>query len=91
MGRGISQTLGLENQFAEDLDPALVTNIQDKCKEIYRLLTIDGYARIDLRLTPRTSSISSRRTRIPFSPTTKTSRLQPENQGWLSATDRANR
>src|SRR2546427_10181619 len=34
---------GLENQFAEDLDPALVTNIQDKCKEIYRLLTIDGY------------------------------------------------
>jgi len=43
---------GLENHFAEDLDPALVTNIQDKCKEIYRLLTIDGYARIDLRLTP---------------------------------------
>ena len=43
---------GLENQFAEDLDPTLVTNIQDKCKEIYRLLTIDGYARIDLRLTP---------------------------------------
>ena len=43
---------GLENKFAEDLDPALVTNIQEKCKEIYRLLTIDGYARIDLRLTP---------------------------------------
>ena len=42
---------GLENRFAEDLDPALVTNIQEKCKEIYRLLTIDGYARIDLRLT----------------------------------------
>src|SRR5262249_22409488 len=43
---------GLENQFAEDLDPALVTNIQEICKDIYRLLTIDGYARIDLRLTP---------------------------------------
>src|SRR5207244_5113416 len=42
---------GLENQFAEDLDPALVTNIQETCKDIYRLLTIDGYARIDLRLT----------------------------------------
>ena len=42
---------GLENQFAEDLDPALVTKIQDVCKDIYRLLTIDGYARIDLRLT----------------------------------------
>src|ERR1700747_1794236 len=43
---------GLENQFAEGLDPTLVTNIQEKCKEISRLLTIDGYARIDLRLTP---------------------------------------
>src|SRR3989475_1637716 len=43
---------GLENQFAEDLDPALVTDIQETCKDIYRLLTIDGYARIDLRLTP---------------------------------------
>ena len=42
---------GLNNQFAEGLDPALVANIQEKCKEIYRLLTIDGYARIDLRLT----------------------------------------
>ncbi len=41
-----------ENQFAENLDPALVTKIQDTCKDIYRLLTIDGYARIDLRLTP---------------------------------------
>jgi D-alanine-D-alanine ligase len=43
---------GLENDFAENLDPALVTSIEEKCKEIYRLLTIDGYARIDLRLTP---------------------------------------
>ena len=43
---------GLENQFAEDLDPALVAKIQEICKDIYRLLTIDGYARIDLRLTP---------------------------------------
>jgi D-alanine-D-alanine ligase len=42
---------GLENHFAEDLDPVLVKNIREKCKEIYRLLTIDGYARIDLRLT----------------------------------------
>jgi D-alanine-D-alanine ligase len=42
---------GLENQFAEDLDAALVSKIQETCKDIYRLLTIDGYARIDLRLT----------------------------------------
>ncbi|MFL6500045.1 MAG: hypothetical protein ACJ8LL_04935, partial [Candidatus Udaeobacter sp.] len=43
---------GLENQFAEDLDPALLTKVEETCKDIYRLLTIDGYARIDLRLTP---------------------------------------
>jgi D-alanine-D-alanine ligase len=42
---------GLQNQFAEGLDPALVTQIEETCKRIYRLLTIDGYARIDLRLT----------------------------------------
>jgi D-alanine-D-alanine ligase len=43
---------GLDGQFAEDLDPALVSEIEQTCKDIYRLLTIDGYARIDLRLTP---------------------------------------
>jgi D-alanine-D-alanine ligase len=42
---------GLQNQFAEELDPALVAQIEQTCKRIYRLLTIDGYARIDLRLT----------------------------------------
>jgi len=42
---------GLQNQFAEGLDPALVAQIEQMCKRIYRLLTIDGYARIDLRLT----------------------------------------
>jgi len=43
---------GLENQFAEGLDPAVVSKIEQTCKRIYRLLTIDNYARIDLRLTP---------------------------------------
>ena len=42
---------GLEGQFAENLDSALVKEIEKMCKDIYRLLTIDGYARIDLRLT----------------------------------------
>jgi D-alanine-D-alanine ligase len=42
---------GLQYQFAENLDPALVASIGETCKRIYRLLTIDGYARIDLRLT----------------------------------------
>jgi D-alanine-D-alanine ligase len=41
---------GLEGQFAENLDPVLVKEIEKTCKDIYRLLTIDGYARIDLRL-----------------------------------------
>ena len=43
---------GLQNQFAENLDPALTLDIEQTCKRIYRLLTIDGYARIDLRVTP---------------------------------------
>ena len=42
---------GLKNQFVEGLEPALVARIEQMCKRIYRLLTIDGYARIDLRLT----------------------------------------
>src|SRR5258707_11890598 len=43
---------GLENRFAENLDAQLVNQIEETCKRIYRLLTIDGYARIDLRLAP---------------------------------------
>src|SRR5947209_6733581 len=43
---------GLKNRFANSFDPPLVTKIQETCKRIYRLLTIDGYGRIDLRLTP---------------------------------------
>ena len=42
---------GLQNQFADGLDPALVAEIEETCKRIYRLLTVNGYARIDLRLT----------------------------------------
>ena len=51
---------GLQNQFAEDLDPALVAHIEQTCKRIYRLLTIDGYARIDLRLTADERSLFHR-------------------------------
>lgn len=42
---------GLQNQFAEGLEPTLVRHIESVCKRIYHLLTIDGYARLDLRLT----------------------------------------
>jgi D-alanine-D-alanine ligase len=41
---------GLRNRFADGLDPTLAARIEQTCKRIYRLLTIDGYARIDLRL-----------------------------------------
>jgi D-alanine-D-alanine ligase len=41
---------GLENRFAEGLEPAVVRHIESVCKRIYHLLTIDGYARLDLRL-----------------------------------------
>lgn len=41
---------GLDNRFAEGLEPALVRHIESVCKRIYHLLTIDGYARIDLRM-----------------------------------------
>ncbi|MBP6863849.1 MAG: ATP-grasp domain-containing protein [Candidatus Didemnitutus sp.] len=44
------QKWGLENRFAEGLEPAVVREIESVCKRIYHLLTIDGYARIDLRL-----------------------------------------
>jgi len=44
---------GLQNQFAEGLDPALVAEIERTCRRIYRLLAIDCYARIDLRLTAK--------------------------------------
>jgi len=44
---------GLDNQFAEGLPPPLVRRIEQTCRRIYHLLTIDGYARIDLRLTAR--------------------------------------
>ena len=42
---------GLENQFAVGLEEPVIAAIQNTCKRIYHLLTIDGYARIDLRLT----------------------------------------
>jgi D-alanine-D-alanine ligase len=47
------QRWGLQNQFAEGLDPSVVRQIEQTCKRIYHLLTLDGYARLDLRLTAK--------------------------------------
>jgi len=44
---------GIQNEFANGLDPGLVQQIERTCKKVYRLLAIDGYARLDLRLTPQ--------------------------------------
>jgi D-alanine-D-alanine ligase len=46
------QRWGICNQFADQLEPALVHRITQLGRRIYRLLGIDGYARLDLRLTP---------------------------------------
>lgn len=43
---------GIENVFAEGLDPALLRSIDRVSRQIYRALHIQGYARLDLRLTP---------------------------------------
>jgi len=40
----------IETQRARDLDPLLERRIGRMCKQIYRVLGITGYARIDLRL-----------------------------------------
>jgi D-alanine-D-alanine ligase len=44
---------GLQNGFAEGLDRSVIARIEQTARRIYRLLTIDGYARIDLRLTEK--------------------------------------
>ncbi|HAV65429.1 MAG TPA: hypothetical protein DCY13_24015 [Verrucomicrobiales bacterium] len=43
---------GIENDFAK-LEPEVARQIEKLCKRIYHLLLIDGYARLDLRLTPQ--------------------------------------
>ena len=43
---------GIETGPAEDLDPAVDAQIARICKRVYRTLSLSGYARMDLRLTP---------------------------------------
>lgn len=44
---------GIENGFADNLDEGVAQRIHRICRRIYHLLAIDGYARLDLRLTPQ--------------------------------------
>lgn len=41
---------GIDSNLARNLSPAFLENLADHCKQIYRLLKLTGYARIDLRL-----------------------------------------
>lgn len=43
---------GVASRFVTDLAPAVVRRIATASRTIYRALEIDGYARLDLRLTP---------------------------------------
>lgn len=43
---------GIRNQFAGNLPEGIQPRIEKVCKKIYHLLSIRGYARLDLRLTP---------------------------------------
>ena len=43
---------GIHNEFASDLDPAVARRIERTGRRIYQLLACNGYARLDLRLTP---------------------------------------
>jgi len=44
---------GIDARRAEGLDPALVRSIEHTTRRVYRMLELDGYARVDYRLTPR--------------------------------------
>jgi D-alanine-D-alanine ligase and related ATP-grasp enzymes len=77
-----------QNQFAEGLDPALVAHIEDTCKRIYRLLTIDGYARIDLRLSADKKVYFIEANPNPILAETRTSRFRRARQAAVSAIDR---
>jgi D-alanine-D-alanine ligase len=44
--------IGVETHAASDLPPVLERRIQRMCKRTYRALSLSGYARMDLRLTP---------------------------------------
>ncbi len=60
------QRWGIENRFAEDIAPELLRDIQRTCRRIYHLLAIDGYARLDLRLTSQNEIVFIEANPNPF-------------------------
>ena len=57
---------GIENRFAEELAPEVLRDIQRTCRRIYHLLAIDGYARLDLRLTAQNEIVFIEANPNPF-------------------------
>jgi len=57
---------GIENRFAEELAPEVLRDIQRTCRRIYHLLAIDGYARLDLRLTAKNEIVFIEANPNPF-------------------------
>ena len=44
--------MGVETVPAENLNRKTQEKIQDTCRRVYKALSLSGYARMDLRLTP---------------------------------------
>lgn len=57
---------GVGTHFAEDTDPALARKIEHTCRRIYRILAMDGYGRIDLRVTPQNEIVFLEANPNPF-------------------------
>ena len=50
--RAFQEKYGITSRAAEDLPSGVADRITKVCKRLYRILSMSGYARIDLRLTP---------------------------------------
>jgi D-alanine-D-alanine ligase len=57
---------GIKNVFAEDISPELQEKILHVCKRAYKILKIDGYARMDLRLSPNNDVVFIEANPNPF-------------------------
>ena len=57
---------GIESGFAEELDPVVRREIERTCRRIYHLLAMEGYGRIDLRLTPENEIVFIEANPNPF-------------------------
>ena len=47
-----SRSWGIRNRFLRAKDAPIQRRLESTCKKIYRLLNLNGYARLDLRLKP---------------------------------------